>query len=101
MKMFLTSIFGQEQLPSEAEILLFFNQKITRTLSVDMSNAFVTGDDREHPHSAAQMLPVATRLNEKKTGMQSVRTCCRHWLTRKFFAFVLLLFLLILYYYYF
>ncbi|XP_015761625.1 PREDICTED: uncharacterized protein LOC107340758 isoform X2 [Acropora digitifera] len=103
MKMFLSSIFGvgQEQLPSEAEILLAFNQKITGTHSVDMSLAFVTGDDREHLHSAAQMLPVATRLNEKMTGMHSVRTRCRHWLTRKCFAFFLLLFLLIFYHYYF
>ena len=101
MKMFLTSIFGREQLPSEAEILLAFNQKITGTHSVDMSLAFVTGDDREHLHSAAQMLPVATRLNEKKTGTHSVRMRCRHWLTRKCFAFFLLLFLLILHHYYF
>lgn len=102
MKMFLSSIFGvgQEQLPSEAEILLAFNQKITGTHSVDMSLAFVTGDDREHLHSAAQMLPVAIRLNEKRAGMHSVRTRCRHWLTRKCFFF-LLLFLLILHYYYF
>lgn len=99
--MFLTSIFGQEQLPSEAEILLFFNEKITGTHSVDMSSAFVTGDDREHLHSAAQMLPVAIRLNEKRAGMHSVRTRCRRWLTRKCFAFFLLLFLLILHHYYF
>ena len=101
MKMFLTSNFGQEQLPSEAEILLAFNQKITGTHSVDMSLAFVTGDDREHLHSAAQMLPVATRLNEKMTGTHSVRTCCRHWVNRKSVAFFLFFFLCLIFYYYF
>ena len=63
---------GREQLPSEAEILRDFNQKITGTHSVHISDADATGVDREHLHRAAQILPVATVFNEKKTGTRIV-----------------------------
>ena len=66
----LTSIFGvdRKQLPSEAEILLVFDQKITGSHIVDVCTAVDTGVDRQHLRSAAQILS----FNEKK-AMHRVR----------------------------
>lgn len=71
----LTSVFGvgQRKLPSEAEILLFFNRKIKGSHIVDICTAVDTGVDREHLRSTAEMLPFARRFNEKKEGMHRVR----------------------------
>ena len=71
----LTSVFGvgQRKLPSEAEILLFFNRKIKGSHIVDICTAVDTGVDREHLRSIAEMLPFARRFNEKKEGMHRVR----------------------------
>ena len=70
----LTSVFGvgQKKLPSEAEILLFFNQKKKVLHIVDICTAVDTGVDREHLRSTAEMLPFARRFNEKK-AMHKVR----------------------------
>ena len=93
----LTLIFGarRKQLPSEAEILLVFNQKITGTHTVDISSAVATGVDREHLYTAAQILPVATVFNEKKTGTRIVPKT-----TLVAIGLAMLSFLLLFYYYF-